>query len=512
MKKYKIVLIFILLLFFILFISTIFSITNIANDKILNGIYINNMEVSNLSPSDAYKVLYDSFNEQKSNNITVKYEDYETTVSLEQLDVSYDIQDIVNRAYTIGRNKNIFVSNYEILFSNILNNKLYADISFNETELNNIVDDIATKIPGKVKQSSYYIEDNNLIIDAGSAGYVVDSDKLKNDIISSIKQNIYGENISIINLSVTSINPEPINIEKIYEEIYKSPQDAYIKDDKVYPQVNGVDFDMSLEDINAILSESKSEYTIPLKITVPEVTIDDFGDKAFVDKLSKYTTRYDASNTNRATNISLASDKINGVIVMPGETFSYNQTVGARTITAGYKEAPIYVNGKVVDGIGGGICQISSTLYNAVLLANLEIVSRRNHYFMTSYVPASLDATVSYGSIDFQFKNTRNYPIKIVSISDNGVCSIEIYGIKEETEYEVVIESTVTETIPYTTKYIDNSSLPVGYENVIVSGSNGYKSEAYKILKLDGKVVSKTLLSKDSYNARQEEIERGTKE
>lgn len=98
---------------------------------------------------------------------------------------------------------------------------------------------------------------------------------------------------------------------------------------------------------------------------------------------------------------------------MPGETFSYNQTVGERTIAAGYKEAGAYAGGKVVQDVGGGICQTSSTLYNAALLANLEIVDRSNHQFLTSYVDASRDATVAWGSIDFQFKNTRTYPIKI---------------------------------------------------------------------------------------------------
>lgn len=511
MKKFKFVIIMLILFFATLCFSTVFSLLNIGNDKILNGIYINNMMVSDLSPASAYKNLFDFLNDVKHESITVKYNDYEVSVSLEQLDVSYDIQSIVNEAYGIGRSKNIFFNNYEILFSNIWNNKLYADVLFDNTALNNVVDDIATKLPGKVKESSYYIEDNSLVVSSGSAGLLVDSNRLKSDIINAIKSKVYNDDVSVVDLAVVDAEPDLINLDLIHSEVFKEPKDAYIENDKVYPQINGVDFAISMDDVKAILAESKSEYIIPLKITSPNVTIDDFGDRAFSDKLSKYTTRYDASNVNRANNILLASEKVDGYIVMPGEVFSYNKVVGNRTISAGYKEAPIYVNGKVVDGIGGGICQLSSTLYNSVLLANLEVVSRRNHYFMTSYVPASLDATVSYGSIDFEFKNTRSYPIKLVCNSTNGVCCVEIYGIKEDVEYEVIIESTVTETIPYTTKYINNSSLPSGYENVVVSGSNGYKSEAYKVLKLDGKVVSRTLLSKDSYNVRQEEIERGSK-
>ena len=196
---------------------------------------------------------------------------------------------------------------------------------------------------------------------------------------------------------------------------------------------------------------------------------------------------------------------------MPGEIFSYNKVVGARTIEAGYKEAGAYAGGGVVQSVGGGICQISSTIYNTALLANLEIVDRSNHQFQTSYVSVSRDATVSWGSLDFKFKNTRSYPIKIVASAKNGVAKISFYGIKEETEYDVVIQPKVLSYIPYTVKYIEDSTLEQGKEVVEQLGYNGCKSEAYRILKLNGKVVSKTLLSRDTYDPMQRIVRRGTK-
>ena len=161
---------------------------------------------------------------------------------------------------------------------------------------------------------------------------------------------------------------------------------------------------------------------------------------------------------------------------MPGETFSYNKVVGARTIEAGYKEALIYVSGEVVDGLGGGICQITSTLYNAVVYANLEIIQRSNHQFVPSYVTASRDATVVYGAIDFQFKNNRDYPIKIQCSVSNGIANFQIYGLKRESDYEVVISS---------------------YETGRTA--NAIYSEAYKILKQNGQEIKRELLSKDVY-------------
>ena len=167
----------------------------------------------------------------------------------------------------------------------------------------------------------------------------------------------------------------------------------------MHPHVNGVDFAISIEDAKKLLEEEKEEYIIPLNITEPEITLEKLGKEAFPQLLGTFSTTYNTSNKNRVTNLELASEKIDGTIILPGETFSYNKIVGERTIAKGYKEAAVYSGGKVVDGIGGGICQISTTLYNAVIYANLQITERSNHRFLTSYVTAGRDATVSWGTI-----------------------------------------------------------------------------------------------------------------
>ena len=314
-------------------------------------------------------------------------------------------------------------------------------------------------------------------------------------------------------IPVLDSKPEKVDIEKIYNEIYKEKQDAYISQDpiEIHPEVNGVDLAISIDEAKKILEEEKEEYIIPLNITIPEITLEKLGKEAFPSKLSTFTTRYDASNINRSTNLELASKKIDGTIVLPGETFSYNKIVGERTIEEGYKEAAVYLDGKVVDGIGGGICQLSSTLYNAVVYANLEVTSRSNHRFLTSYVTAGRDATVSWGTIDFCFKNTRKYPIKVVSTVKNGVATIDIMGMKEEKEYEVVIESTIQEIIPYTIKYVKDTNMEDGAEEIKQYGTNGAKSTTYKILKYNGIIVSKTLLSSDTYSPLERIIKTGTK-
>ena len=360
-----------------------------------------------------------------------------------------------------------------------------------------------------MQQSNYYIEENNLIITKGKAGVQIKEEEFNELLKSTIEKEEKRE----FTIPTKKLSPKEIDIEQIHNEVYKEAQNAYISQEpvEVHPHVNGIDFGISMEEAKKLLDEEKEEYIIPLNITEAEVTLEKLGKEAFPQLLGTFSTTYNTNNTNRVTNLELASEKINGTIIMPGETFSYNKIVGERTIAKGYKEAAVYSGGKVVDGIGGGICQLSSTLYNAVIYANLEITERSNHRFLTSYVTAGRDATVSWGTIDFCFKNTRSYPIKIESSVKNGVVTTEIYGIKEEKEYEVVIESSVTEVLPYTINYVKDSTLAQGVEEIKQYGANGAKSVTYKVLKYNGAVVSRELLSSDTYSPLERIIKKGTK-
>ena len=492
-----------------LFISTIFALVNMNNDKIMSGISIAGIDMSGLTKEEATSKLELMYNEKKEKEINLKYEEYVSSLNPTLMEVNYEIEKAVGEAYSIGKKSNIFQNNYEILFTLIGKKNIPINMTLNEEVTRQTIEDIGVNIPGIVIESSYSVEDEELIITKGTAGIKVDTDNLLN-IVKEKLNDIYS-NDDYIEIPVIYKEPEPIDIEKIHEEIYKEAQDAYITEEPfaVYPEVEGIDFDV--EAAKTILQEEKEEYIIPLIITKPNITLTDIGEKAFPDELSTFTTRYDVSDKDRTTNLELACEKLNGKVILPGETFSYNQTLGARTASAGYKNAKIYVSGEVVDGIGGGICQISSTLYNAVLMANLEIVERRNHQFVTSYVPAGRDATVVYGSTDFKFKNTRQYPVRLVATAKNGIATISVYGIKEQTEYTFSFSTKTIASIPYTTKYVEDSSLAEGTEKIKQKGANGLKTETYITKMLDGKVISTTLLSKDTYNAMTRIILKGTK-
>ena len=465
----------IILAIFLVFFLT-FTIVNTKSNKIISNIFIQNYDISNLTQEDAVKKMNNIITSKIPEEITLKHNDYETSISTKELNIQFDTTTAVNDAYKIGRTGNLLQNDLTILETKLQRKQFSLKLSLDTDTLKKQLQDISGKLPDKVKESSYYIEGSNLILTKGETGVVVDVDKTASEIIEQI-QNLNVKNNSI-EISTEEKSPSALDIDSIHSELYSEAKDAYFTQNPyaIFPSENGVDFAISIDEAKAMLQEDKEEYTIPLKVLYPSVTTNMLGSEAFPNLLSQYSTSYSTRDQKRTTNLRLAANKINGTVLMPGETFSYNKVVGERTIAAGYQEAPIYVSGKVVDGLGGGICQITTTLYNAVVYANLDIVERSNHQFVPSYAPASRDATVVYGSIDFKFKNNRNYPIKIVCSVQNGIANFQIYGLKTDNDYEVTISNRVTGTT-----------------------SNAIYSEAYKILKQNGQVVSSTLLSQDVY-------------
>ncbi len=498
-NKTKIILLVCLSIIIILAIlfSTIFALINMNSNKIISGVKINGIEIKNLSREEATQKLNEIVNQKLDKDIKVKADDFEYEIKLSQIEADYNIQKAMEEAYNIGRDGNIFSNNYQIIKTMLYGKDINLDYTFNEELLNKIIDDINSKIPNPVVEVSYNIEDDKLIINKGQTGNTIDKEQLKSEITNEILIN--NENTEL-NIDLIKQEPKPINIDEIYSKVHTEPKDAYYTKNpfKIYPHVNGVDFD--LEVAREMLKKDKDEYEIKLTITTPKITTNKIGTEAFPDLLSSFTTKYDASNYPRTTNLKLAMKKLNGVIVASGETFSYNKTLGKRTVEEGYREAGGYAGGKVVQTLAGGICQISSTLYDAVVYANLDIVERHNHMFLAGYVGAGKDATVVYGSLDFKFKNTRKYPIMIKTTIGSGVAKIDIYGIKEDVEYDVDIVTNILSYTPFKVIYENDSSLAEGKQRVSQYGMNGCKSITYKVLKLNGAEVSRTVLSSDSYD------------
>ena len=196
----------------------------------------------------------------------------------------------------------------------------------------------------------------------------------------------------------------------------------------IVPSESGVTIDKAVanELILEALNNKYTEVTIPTKEALPKITTESL--KKIDTRLGSYDTNYNAGKVNRSSNLAVACRKINAHIIMPGEVFAFNKVVGPRTPQNGFKNAIIFQDGQEVEGLGGGICQVSSTVFNAALLSNMEIVQRRCHSLKVVYVPLGRDAMVSYGSSDFQFKNNNKNPVVIFANAYRGKLNVEIWG------------------------------------------------------------------------------------
>ncbi len=482
-------------------LSTVFALINRDNETIFSGISVQGIDVSNLTIDEAKKKVSSIIGNHISEEISLQHNDFQTVILPEQFGVSFDVDSAVEQAYYIGKSDNLIKNNYTILSLLLKNYNISPSINYDEDLLNSLIDSINAQLPDRVVNPGYSIDGTNLVITSGKDGILISSSDLKDEILSFLND-ISSKN-ETINIPVNNVGAEPINLDAIYKDIFKLPVDASYTTNPyvVYPSSNGLDFAISMEDAKAIISNQQDEYTIPLKITYPNVTTKQIGNEAFPDLLSQFSTSFTSSGYNRSNNIILSSAKLNGLVLMPGEEFSYNQAVGQRTKAAGFRKAGAYSNGKVVQEVGGGICQVSSTLYNAVLYANLEIVERTNHYFNPGYVKAGLDATVSWGGPDFRFKNNRNYPIRIVTDTSGKKLKVYIYGLKTDDDCTVVLDPRYISSVPYKTTYQKDPSLATGETRVISSGSNGCKTATYKyVYDKNGTLISSECISRDTYS------------
>jgi len=246
------------------------------------------------------------------------------------------------------------------------------------------------------------------------------------------------------------------------------------------------------------LAQGRSVVSLPIRADKPDVTAADV--RGINTLLGRFATFFRASQRDRTHNLAKAASAIDGVIVRPGEVLSYNKTVGPRDAKTGFRNAPIFVKGKLEPGIGGGICQVSTTLYNAVLLAGLKIVERSPHCQVVPYVSPGRDATVAYGLRDFRFENNTSNPVAVLTQVSGGRLTVDVYGSSEDKKRVSVFSGKVTRTAAGYEMIVDPSLKP-GRRRVVEKGNRGARVTVYrKIVSPDGSEVTETL-SRDNYRA-----------
>lgn len=475
--------------------------------NVFPGVTVGTIPVGGMSRSAAVdKIEKESGALYEGQNVSVTI--YETTYDIPVEDVlqSVDSEQSAANAFAVGRTGNPFVRMWNVIKAAAGQNEAQIAATVDEDGLTQALEDIASKALTEPVEPTWEIGTDTMTIYAGKPGVNFDS--------AAVEQ-VLDEKIRLMDFEPYEVSVElsetpQIDIDKIAEQVIGDPVSATVsKEDgkTIVPEKVGVQFDV--EEARTIIGDGSAEsYEIPVTTTAAKVTAEKLEEVLFRDTLASCSTSLNEGNVPRTNNVRLASAAINGTILNPGEEFSYNNVVGERTTERGYQSAGAYSGNEIIDEVGGGVCQPSSTLYMAVLRADLEVTQRVNHSFTVAYTPLGEDATVSWGGPDFCFKNDTDYPIKILAEQSNGQLTMTIVGTKTS-DKTVTTRTEVIET--YTPQRIEkkDNSMMVGQSRVEVSGIPGYSTRTYKIITENGQTTEE-LANTSNYIKRDEVVYVGT--
>ena len=363
-----------------------------------------------------------------------------------------------------------------------------------------VVEEYTERFNSTLLSSSYEIKTDKIIITNSSGGELASAEDVYELTVATLFTALAGGGAEIAEYTLGEGQHDDIDLTAIFNSVNVEPVSA-VYDPEIIgatKSVTGVSFDVNDAKSKLALAAGGEQIVVPLIFTEPEVTTETLEAMIFRDIISERTTDI-AGTSNRYNNVVISSEAVNETILNPGDTFSFNEIVGPRTSARGYMSAGAYVGGKTVQEIGGGICQVSSTLYDCVLYADLEVVERRPHMFTVPYLPLGNDATIAWGAIDFKFKNDTDYPIKIETHIEGRKITIKLHGTKLDENY-IKVQYVVIGTTAYTVEYEEDASIEPGKQKVDESGSNGCAVETYKyVYDKDGNELSKTFIAKSSY-------------
>lgn len=404
------------------------------------------------------------------------------------------------QAYAIGREEGVrgWISNAFAMLRGLMGERidLTADISYDDTVLRAAVNEMAGKFNTDSSYAFYELSPEGLFATKERSGRVLDRDALTEQLRGAQ---------GTVEAAWTKIPGRPLDLQAIADTICAKALPARY-DHALGAVVDGqIGVSMDVEAAQYVMDAAAEgeRIRLPAEVIYPEMTAEEINAVLFRDLLSTFTTSVSGPDARRG-NVKLSGELVNGTILNHGDVFDYNKIVGERTEERGFGEASAYRNGETVQEVGGGICQTSSTIYCAVLLANLEIVQRANHRFFPSYVDFGMDATVSWGGPEFRFRNDTAYPIRIDVIYDdeNHTVTVNIYGTKTDDTY-VVMTHEILSTTPYNIVYQETMDLPWGTQSTKQNPYTGYKVVTYRNLyDGEGNLISSTLEATSNYQSR----------
>lgn len=489
-----------------------------GSDRILPNVSVAGLDVSGMTAAEAETALSGAMAEHGSQIIgAVSYEDQLWSITAEEM--GYGWRFAAESAGAVGREN--FLTGGAVYLGQLLGRDHQISAPrWDCTVLDDLVDLVEAETGGSVTEAAYQLDGEALVMTKGKTGQAIDRSQVQDSLWSAVEeameQKFSGMEgvVEVKNpLIPQETPPQEPDFQAIHDAVAVEPQNAqYTRETgAVTDHVVGVDFDVEALKAAYEKAGEGETFSIPVTLTQPEETKQSLEAKLFRDLLGEGTTNVSGSSA-RKHNVKLSAQACNGVILMPGEVFSYNNTTGSRSASKGYLAAPVYSGDASVDEVGGGICQTSSTIYYAVLHTNLKIVERRAHRFNTGYVPEGMDATVYYGQTDFRFENSTDYPIKIVTSSyDQGgkrKLNVKIYGTNVD-GVRAEPKSTVYETVSPTTQYKADESITQGTTKVDSKQNpyTGKSAQTYRyIYDRDGNLLEKQDMGKSVYKMRPKTI------
>jgi len=476
-------------------------------DGIYPGVRLWDVSLAQLGYDQARDAIQQTFDANPlEGTMKIHIEDQVLTVTAQDASAHYDLEQTLAAAWRVGRTGSLRQRLWDIYTAMSMGVKLLPDILYDQGTLGAAIDQIVAPVERELCQPSYTIVDETVKLDRGQTGVYVDSKKLT-DLVYSKMQNL---DFSDVTFTPDKTAPDILDLLIIKKAVDKAPVEPLL-DLKADPTgktlaAGQLGYNFDLDKAQAILEKSQDRVvTLPIDRLYPMVTDEDYLSVLFRDELVVYTSTYNESNVGRTTNVTLASQFCNGVILNPFDTFSYNKSVGPRTYERGFKDATVYNNGTTEDGVGGGICQVSSSIYAAVLRTDLLVTERRCHTYSVTYVPLGEDATVVYGSQDFCFINTYEYPIKLEVTCEGGVMTVRILGTQTKLPEEVPVVEIINETLsktPFQIVYKLDPTLKPGTETVKNNGYNAYVVDSWRVEKdpLTGEELKKEYLGRSRYS------------
>lgn len=456
-----------------------------SSDKTVKGLKIGNIDIGKMTEEELRELLNEKI--EASDSVKIKYDDTEFEISLRESGVNVDLDKTVENAMNAGRSfKERFGEKKTDFVFEASAEQFKESITATLTELGLSEGSYSVTVSGN--EAKFEINENSADPDTDA---LLDEIKEKYPELSETSEAIVLKHKDFVWPTA----------ELIRDDFDSEAVDAYVDtssgERKIVGHKEGRKIDF--EALSKAIENKEKSFSVSYEVLKPSVYTDQLGEENFPTLLGKCVTKYNEGAVGRSSNIKLAASKINGYVMNKGDVFSFNGVVGKRTHAAGFKDAPVYTGSGVENGVGGGICQVSSTLYGAALEANMKIVSRTNHSYVVSYTVPGFDATVSYGSIDFKFSNPFDSPIKIKATASGGVMTVYIYGTKQNSN-TVTLEHKILGTTARPVKRVYNSSLKVGSEVVTTAGYDGMKVQNYRHIKdASGNIIKTENLGVSNY-------------